>query len=79
MSPDYNYHYHVNVIWDVRRHTDADFFWDKLCSDNLQSFGLPGDRYITRSYWYISKMTWSFKSEQDALLFKLKNSEYVSN
>ena len=49
------------------------FYWDNLCAGAVELFGLPGDRYITD----ISEqsMTWSFRSDQDAVLFRLKFGE----
>jgi hypothetical protein len=51
------------------------FYWDNLCASAVELFGLPGDRYITD----ISEqaMTWSFRSDQDAVLFRLKFAEVV--
>jgi hypothetical protein len=47
--------------------------WNEICADAVELFGLPGDRYITD----ISEksMTWSFRSDQDAVLFRLKFAE----
>ena len=51
------------------------FYWNNLCANAVELFGLPGDRYITD----ISErsMTGSFRSDQDAVLFRLKFSEVV--
>jgi len=51
------------------------FYWCNLCANAVELFGLPGDRYITD----ISEksMTWSFRSDHDAVLFRLKFSEVV--
>jgi hypothetical protein len=50
-------------------------YWDNLCADAVELFGLPGHRYITD----ISEqsMTWSFCSDQDAVLFRLKFGEVM--
>jgi hypothetical protein len=48
-------------------------YWDQLSISSLELFGLPGDRFITDIS--ANEMTWFFKSEQDALIFKLKFSE----
>jgi hypothetical protein len=49
--------------------------WNVVAAEAMELFGLPGDRYITDIGEH--SMTWSFRSEQDALLFKLKFSEAV--
>lgn len=52
--------------------------WSELCSSALNLFGLPGDRFITDSSGVgYSHMDWIFREEHDALLFRLKFSEYV--
>jgi hypothetical protein len=51
------------------------YYWDTLCGSAIELFGLPGGRYITDISEH--SMTWSFRSEKDALLFKLKFSEAV--
>jgi len=65
------YLYHCTVPW-TDRHNPM-FYWDDLCANAVELFGLPGDRYITD----ISEqsMTWSFRSDKDAVLFRLKFSE----
>lgn len=52
------------------------FYWDNLCAAAVELFGLPGDRYITDICE--SSMTWSFRSDQDAVLFRLKFGDAVS-
>ena len=47
--------------------------WDRLCTDAIQLFGLPGDRYITDIGG--DCMDWIFKDPKDALLFRLRFSE----
>lgn len=67
------YLYHCTIPWVDRK--DPMYYWDTLCANAIELFGLPGNRYITD----ISEqsMTWSFRNEQDALLFKLKFAEAV--
>jgi hypothetical protein len=48
-------------------------YWDQLSIASIELFGLPGDRFVTDIS--AESMTWFFKSEQDALIFKLKFSE----
>jgi len=68
-EPEYTYH--CTVPWTDRK--NPMFYWDNLCAEAVELFGLPGNRYITD----ISEksMTWSFKSDKDAVLFRLKFSE----
>ena len=70
-EPEYCHHY--TVPWTDRR--NPMFYWDDLCANAVELFGLPGDRYITD----ISErsMTWSFRSDHDAVLFRLKFGEVV--
>ena len=65
------YCHHCTVPWTDRR--NPMFYWDDLCANAVELFGLPGDRYITD----ISErsMTWSFRSDHDAVLFRLKFAE----
>lgn len=51
-------------------------YWDNLSIYSIEQFGLPGDRYITDIS--ADDMTWMFKSEADALIFRLRFSEVVS-
>jgi hypothetical protein len=48
-------------------------YWDQMSIASIELFGLPGDRFITDIS--AEHMTWSFRSDRDALLFKLKFSE----
>ena len=68
-SPEFNHP--VTINWGAG--PDTMDYWDQLCIYAIEHFGLPGDRYITD----ISAdcMTWAFRSDYDALLFKLRFSE----
>ena len=68
------YRHHCTVPWTDRN--NAMFYWDNLCAEAVELFGLPGDRYITDICE--SSMTWSFRSDQDAVLFRLKFGDAVS-
>lgn len=63
----------VTVPWSPRASTMR--VWNEICADAVELFGLPGDRYMTQPN--INDMTWYFRSEADALLFKLKFSEVI--
>lgn len=67
------YCHHCTIPWIDRK--NPLYYWDTLCANAVDLFGLPGDRYITDISEH--SMTWSFRTEQDALLFKLKFSEAV--
>jgi len=68
---DPEYIHPVRVRWG--RGADTMAYWDQLSISSIELFGLPGDRFITDIG--PEDMTWFFKSEQDALIFKLKFSE----
>jgi hypothetical protein len=48
-------------------------YWDKLCIASIEMFGLPGDKFITDIS--AESMTWTFRDDRDAFIFKLKFSE----
>ena len=52
------------------------YYWDTLCAEAVELFGLPGDRYITDISEF--SMTWSFRDDKDAVLFRLKFGEAVA-
>jgi hypothetical protein len=68
---DPEFKYPVTVKWG--RGADTIEYWDQLSIASIELFGLPGDRFITDIS--ANEMTWFFKSDQDALIFKLKFSE----
>lgn len=63
----------ITVPYSTRMHTIT--HWDDVCIYAIERFGLPGDKYITDIS--ADSMTWLFKSEKDALMFKLRWSEVV--
>ena len=71
---DPEFSYPVTVYWG--RGEDTMDYWDQLCIYGIEQFGLPGDRYVTD----ISAdcMTWIFRSDADALIFKLRFSEVTT-
>jgi hypothetical protein len=70
---DPEYQHHCKVLWTQK--FDPMFYWDKLCAEAVELFGLPGDRYITALTRH--SMTWSFRDDRDAVLFRLKFGEAV--
>ena len=71
-DPDFTHN--VTVQWG--RGPDTIEYWDELAIYAIEQFGLPGDRYITDIS--ADAMTWSFKSSQDALIFRLRFGEVVT-
>ena len=67
------YVHHCTIPW-VKRDNPL-FYWDTVCANAVDLFGLPGDRYITDISEH--SMTWSFRSDHDAVLFRLKFSEAI--
>ena len=68
---DSEFKYPVTIRWG--RGADTMDHWDQLSISSIELFGLPGDRYITDIT--AEHMTWFFRDEQEALIFKLKFSE----
>jgi hypothetical protein len=66
-----NFAHPVTVRWGSG--SDTIEYWDQLCIYSIEQFGLPGTRYVTEIS--ADAMVWSFQSEQDALIFKLRFSE----
>jgi hypothetical protein len=68
------FEYPITVKWGSG--SDTLTYWDNICIYAIEHFGLPGDRYVTDIT--ADHMTWQFRSEQDALIFKLRFSEVTS-
>ena len=68
------YDHHVKV-WHRQSPTRvlSNESWDKISIYAIETFGLPGVRYITDIS--MDRMVWSFKDPKDALMFKLRWSE----
>lgn len=66
-----NFQYHCTIPWIEQN--NPMYYWDTLCAQAIELFGLPGDRYITDISEH--SMTWSFKDSNDQLLFRLKFGE----
>ena len=47
--------------------------WDSVATWGIETFGLPGDRYITEIN--LNEMVWWFRDPQDRLLFVLRNGQ----
>jgi hypothetical protein len=68
---DPEFAYPVTVRWG--RGSDTMDYWNGICVASIEMFGLPGDRFVTDIG--PEAMTWSFRDDRDALIFKLKFSE----
>lgn len=71
---DSKYKYPVTIKWGDG--ADTMDYWDNLSIYSIEHFGLPGDRYVTDIT--ADYMTWTFKSEHDALIFRLRFSEVTT-
>ncbi len=63
--------YNVQVIW---QHENMP--WNEICSNVMEVFGLPGDRYTFSPTTHY--MLFKFKSKKDQLLCELLLSEYIN-
>ena len=66
-DPDFAYGAQIN--WGYSMDTISQ--WDDVAVWGIEMFGLPGERYITEIN--VNDMTWWFRSEQDRLVFVLRN------
>lgn len=53
------------------RSYDSIIKWDEVATWGLETFGLPGDRYVTEVT--INEMIWWFREPADQILFTLRN------
>ena len=53
------------------RQFSAEDHWDDVATWGLETFGLPGDRYVTDVN--VNDMTWWFRDPRDQTLFVLRN------
>ena len=63
----------IRVDWKLGQDTSK--WWNHLCADIMEIFGLPGDRYIsspTADY-----MIFTFKTKKDADLCRILLSEKI--
>lgn len=66
---DPKFPYGACIDWGYRMDTKE--AWDDVAIWAVENFGLPGSRYVTDIK--INDMTWWFQTEQDRLLFVLRN------
>ena len=58
------------IPWSRSAVTDH---WREVSIWAMQTFGLPGDRYVTN--FNVLDMTWWFREANDRLLFVLRNGQ----
>jgi hypothetical protein len=68
---DREFPYGAQLAWG--RAYDTITKWDEVSVWGIETFGLPGDRYITQIN--INEMVWWFRDPQDRLLFLLRNGQ----
>jgi hypothetical protein len=62
------YDHPVTIQWGAGAENETQ--WNDISIWCVETFGLPGDRYITDIS--TEHMTWFFRSDQDAVFMKLK-------
>jgi hypothetical protein len=68
---DEEHTYIVSVPWQGQK----EYWWNEICADILEVFGLPGNRFTSRPT--NDKMDFYFKSEKDAQLCKILISDRI--
>lgn len=65
----------MNVIQIPWKGYQSNTWWNEICANIVDHFGLPGDKYTTE----VSEnaMKFFFSNEQDALMCKLLVSEHL--
>jgi hypothetical protein len=62
---DGNFNYAIVVPWNNQHNT----FWNEMCADVVEVFGLPGQRFMYHPT--VDQMVFAFKSEKDLDLCKI--------
>ncbi len=68
---DPNFPYGAQVTWG--RPYDTMKQWDQIAAWGIETFGLPGDRYVTDVN--VLYMVWWFRDPRDQTLFVLRNGQ----
>ncbi len=63
----------VTVSWD----NQSNQWWNETCSQIVEHFGLPGEKYITEINENF--MSFKFKNDKDAFLCKIMLSEHLGH
>lgn len=61
----------AQIKWGHRANTETQ--WDQIATWGIETFGLPGDRYITDVN--VNDMVWWFRDPRDQTLFVLRNGQ----
>lgn len=67
IDPDFTHG--AKIKWGINADTNRQ--WDEIATWGIETFGLPGDRYITDLNF--NHMTWWFRDPRDQTLFVLRN------
>jgi hypothetical protein len=65
-KPDNNFQYTIRIPWRIG---DTVQRWDETCAWAMETFGLPGDKFITHPTE--DYMDFMFKDKEDAIHFSL--------
>jgi len=65
-KPDKNFQYTIRIPWRIG---DTVQRWDETCAWAMETFGLPGDKFITHPTE--DYMDFMFKDKEDAIHFSL--------
>ena len=68
---DLDYPHGARIKWG--RPIDTITQWDEVATWGIETFGLPGDRYITDIGTGNNEMIWWFRDPRDLTLFVLRN------
>ena len=67
-----DYQHKIKINWTDEQGT---IWWNETCAMVLETFGLPGEKYIYKPY--INYMLFEFKDERDAFMCKLLLSDRI--
>ena len=65
-KPDNNFQYTIRIPWKLG---DTVQRWDETCAWAMETFGLPGDKFITHPTE--DYMDFMFRNKEDAIHFSL--------
>ena len=62
----------IQIPWESHQ---SNTWWNEICANVVEKFGLPGDKYTTEVSQ--DSMKFFFHDEKDALMCRLLVSEYI--
>jgi len=67
----------TDILWEIKVpwQGQKEYWWNELCADIVEVFGLPGDRYT--SHPHTNCMFFRFKSKKDYHLCKILLSDKI--